>query len=427
MHFSIRYLVYPVRTECSFEFSPVFPVCINPENTYTLEILPFSGLRLYGLRNKENRPTAEDLSFFKTRHVLTIKDDRLTMPVSFPQEDCYLLRLYVNDQEAQKLEVYALNEDLFSTTPYKGDNHMHTYYSDGKESPVYLAATLSRMGYDYCAITDHHKYEPSIEAKAYFEKANADFLVVPGEEIHSPDNIVHIISFGAEKSVNAWLRECPDEYREKTALEMEKIPEPLVDADKYCIAASQVVFEKIREAGGVSILCHPYWILPHGFNQSQDITDYLFDHRRFDALELIAGGAFEDGTQMQVSYYHDRETMPILGSSDTHNVTDARLSPGNYTIMFASALTTEALKEAVLSGRTVAGNKNKLYGDYRLMKYAYFLLRNYYPAHDAARNSLGAKMQRFASCADANNAALAAPIAEIRPSEMFEPLRWKNA
>lgn len=211
----------------------------------------------------------------------------------------------------ERLEIYALEADLFARRPFKGDNHMHTYMSDGVDSPMYMAAASCRNGYDYCVITDHKLYEPSLMARDFFAPMGVDFLVIPGEEVHSPDNPVHIINLGGNKSVNDWWRDHEEEYRAVVLKEMESMTEPMTDADRYAAAASQVMFDRIREADGVAVLCHPNWILTNGFNEHEDITDYLFDHKRFDALELIAGGAYEVGTQMQLSYYNDRPNMPM--------------------------------------------------------------------------------------------------------------------
>ena len=51
------------------------------------------------------------------------------------------------------------------------------------------------------------------KAKAFFEKTGVDFLVIPGEEVHSPDNPVHLINMGGKESVNDWWRYHEDEYR----------------------------------------------------------------------------------------------------------------------------------------------------------------------------------------------------------------------
>lgn len=429
MSFKTKHLIFPVRKECKLVIETVFPVRVDSKETYTLELFPFSGLRKYGLRNAVYTPTAEDEAFFAERHELKVEGDCLTLSLVWPQEDCYILKLYVGDTPVSTMEVYALEEDLFSRNPFKGDNHMHTYMSDGKDSPMYMAAAACRHGYDYCVITDHHRYEPSLIAKAFFEPTGVDFLVVPGEEVHSPDNPVHIINLGGNRSVNAWFQEHEDEYRAAVDKKMEAISEPMTDKDRYAAAACQVMFGRIHEADGVAVLCHPNWILPNGFNEHEDITDYLFDHKEFDALELIAGGAYEVGTQMQISYYQERPKMPVLGNSDAHSCFAAggKLEPGNFTIVFAEALETEAIKTAIRSGFSVAADANKFYGDYRFVKYAYFLQRNYFPEHKTKRFALGASMLRMASSRAEADSDMGQALKGVSITQEFLKLRYAEA
>lgn len=422
MYFRFKHLIFPVCKSCELVVEPVSPVAVDAGKTYELQLSPYSGLRRYGLRNAAYTPTEEDSAFFAQAHALTAENGVLKMTLSFPQEDCYICTLLADGEPVEKLELYALEEDLFRLNPYKGDNHMHTWYSDGKDSPMYMAAAACRLGYDYCVITDHGQYQPSVLARDFFAETGVDFVVVPGEEVHSPDNPVHLINLGGRESVNDWWRYHEDEYRAAVEEELKNIPETMLEKDRYTAAASQVMFDRIRSVDGASILCHPNWILKNGFNEHEDVTDYLFDHRRFDVLELIAGGAYEVGTQMQLSYYHDRETMPVVGNSDSHSCFGGQLEPGNYTIVFADALDADSIKNAIRAGHTVAGNANKLYGEYRLVKYGYFLLRNYYPEHSKLRFQLGAQMLRMASSMGKVVNGVE-KLATPRPSEGFAPLR----
>lgn len=421
--FEMQHLIFPVRKACRVSVRCVFPMQADPAVSYSMTISPFSGLRRYGLRNTEHAPDAVDAEFFSAVHPLTVNGNELFLELTWPQEDRYICKLYANNQHVKTMEVYALEDDLLMKHPFKGDHHMHTYMSDGKDSPMYMAAAACRHGYDYCAITDHKQYEPSLIARDFFAPTGVDFLVVPGEEVHSPDNPVHIINFGGHCSVNDWWRDHEDEYRAAVEQEMALITEPMLDEDRYTSAASQVIFDRIRAADGVAVLCHPQWIVGHGFNEHEDVTDYLFDHKRFDVLELIAGGAYEIGTQMQLSYYNDRENMPILGNSDAHGCFGDKLEPGNYTITFADALECSALKTAIRAGLTVAADANRFYGDYRLVKYAYFLQRNYFPLHRRERDLLGARMIRLAS-SQKHDESMVAALREIRPTDSFEALRY---
>lgn len=82
---------------------------------------------VYGLRDQENAPTAEEATFFFQTHPLAVHDGCLLLEdLILPQEDCYLCRLYLGEQMVQTLELYALHDDLLGKTPYKGDNHLHT-------------------------------------------------------------------------------------------------------------------------------------------------------------------------------------------------------------------------------------------------------------------------------------------------------------
>ena len=424
MSFQMKHLIFPVGKPCKLTVQCKFPLRIDPQACYSVKLLPFSGLRPYGTRNCKHTVTEADVAYFAESHPLTPKGEDLVLELVFPQEDRYICRIYVGETVTDTLEVYALEDDLFGKNPYKGDNHMHTRFSDGKDSPEYMAAAACRNGYDYCVITDHRVFEPSLQAKAFFEKTGVDFLVIPGEEVHSPDNPVHLINMGGKESVNDWWRYHEDEYRAAVEEELKTITEPMTDKDRYAAAASQVMFDRIRSVNGVSIFCHPNWIEGVVFHQHEDVTDYLFDHKRFDVLELIAGGAYEIGTQMQVAYYQDLPKMPVVGNSDAHGCFGGGLEPGNYTVVFADSLEDDAIKSAIRSGCCVAGSENKLYGDYRLVKYAYFLHKNYFPKHSKKRAALGVWMLRMASGGGAVNAAADEKNKLVRPSDMFAPLRY---
>ena len=396
MFFQLTRLLYRAYVPCILRFSPAFPCEISGKAEYTVKIQPFSGWRLRELFAKGRTVSLDATERFEEPIPLEKTDNCLSLSLVFPQEDRYIITLYADGKAADMLAVYALEEDLYALTPYKGDNHLHSFYSDGTESPEYMAAYCRRLGYDYVVLTDHYQYEPSLRAADVLSPFRSDFLVIPGEEIHSPNNPVHIINLGGCKSVNAWYREDPEAYESSVQRHMKTIQEPMTPHARYATAASMAMFEKIREADGVAILCHPGWIKDHTLQQEQDITDCLFDRRCFDALELIAGGAGETGTQLQVSYYQGKEHMPVLGSSDAHRTSEGHLTLGNYTIVFAAELSMKAIKSAIRNGYCVAACVNKLYGPYRLVLYAYFLLEHVFPQHDRICSLQGKEMIGFA-------------------------------
>ena len=72
--------------------------------------------------------------------------------------------------------------------------------------------------------------------------------------------------------------------------------------------------------------------------------------------------------------------------SDSHDC-DSSLTGWYYTIVFAEELSFDALATAIRDDRSVAvhcppGNFPLVVGPFRLTRFAYFLLRELYPAHD---------------------------------------------
>ena len=398
MLFQLKQLLYRAYVPSRLRLEQAYPGALNCAAEFSIDIRPFSGWRFLELRKKGRTVAPEAAARFEARIPLTKEDGRLALDIVFPQEDRYILTVYADGTAVAELEAYALEDDLYARLPYKGDNHLHSYYSDGTDSPEYMAAYCRRLGYDYVVITDHYQYEPSLRAASVLDPFQIDFLVIPGEEIHSPKNPVHIISLGGTSSVNTWYREEPDAYEAAVLRHLPAIPAEMAAETRYAAAASMAVFEKIREVQGVSVLCHPGWIKTGLLHQEQDITDCLFALRGFDVLELVAGGADEMGTQLQLSYYQDQQRMPIISSSDAHSTaSQGHLSLGNYTIVFAAVLTAEAVKSAIRDGFCVGVSSGRVYGPYRLVLYAYFLMERFFPSHDALCQVQGKEMTGYAS------------------------------
>ena len=92
-------------------------------------------------------------------------------------------RVYV-DTGARKLtfEIYSLGEDLYKLNPYKGDTHMHSTESDGLFTPAEVVAAYYERGYDYIAITDHHKYKGSAEIAKKWIKSQRSSKRTPAKK-----------------------------------------------------------------------------------------------------------------------------------------------------------------------------------------------------------------------------------------------------
>ncbi len=309
------------------------------------------------------------------------------------QEYTLLVKTGHGDKATQLAEfrLYALADDLFDRRPYKGDMHMHSAYSDGKEAPAYLAGASRRIGLDFMAVTDHHQYAPSLEAIRAFADVEADLKIYPGEEVHAPGNPVHIVNFGGRFSLNEQFE--GEAYRAEVKVLEAALTDWPPEMERYPYAACLWCFDKIREAGGLGVFCHPYWLFPHHYNTPGALTRLLFDRQPFDALELIGGfHRFEiESNTLQVARYHEERArgkrIPIVGVSDAHGCEQGELFGWYYTVVFAPTPDLPDLIRSVKDLYSVAvealpGETVRAYGPLRLVKYAQFLLREIFPQHD---------------------------------------------
>jgi predicted metal-dependent phosphoesterase TrpH len=288
--------------------------------------------------------------------------------------------------------VYSLFEDLYARRPYKGDFHAHSNASDGKECPEINAANYRKNGYDFYSLTDHHRYWPSVQCKAYYDAKPVDFRVFHGEEVHSPGNHVHIINFGGRYSVNEIFEKDPEAYEREVRQIQDTVtyPEGFDHSRDFIYAACLWVFRKIREAGGLAIFAHPHWKVDT-YNVSDNLSDALFRSGEFSAFELL-GGQEISSNNLQTAFNNEKRAqginVAIVGSSDSHGT-----EPENnwfnwfYTIVFSKELELEDIKEAVLSGYSSAvdkypGEQARVHGSYRMTLYARFLLEEYFPLHE---------------------------------------------
>ena len=297
-----------------------------------------------------------------------------------------------NFAEAAAFSIYALWDDLYRLTPYKGDFHMHSTASDGVHSPEHVAAVCRKTGFDFMALTDHRLYDPSLVAQKAMAEFGCDMLVTPGEEVHLPDNGVHIINFGGRSSINKLAADDERAYFAAVEKYLKTVPEQYDEVTRFQVAASEWAFDRIRECGGVAMFCHPYWRPRHHTYVGGDAIDLLLERNRFDVLEVVGGfevAEIEDNLLAVARWQEEKakgRKIPVAGVSDSHDC-DATLTGWYYTIVFAESLSFESIAAAIRDDRSVAvhcppGNFPLVVGPFRLTRFAYFLLREVYPAHD---------------------------------------------
>ena len=332
----------------------------------------------------------------------------LTLFAETPVEGEYAVCLGLTDkngefEELAVFQIYALRKDLFRMMPYKGDFHMHSNCSDGMETPEYVAATNRKTGYDFMSLTDHKKYAPSLVAQQAMAGFGCDMLVCPGEEVHLKDNPVHIINFGGRSSVNELAFADEEKYLAGVREYEKSIPENYDPCTRFQVAASEWTFDRIRETGGISMFSHPFWRPQHHNYIGEDVIDLLLERQKFDVLEVI-GGFYRnvESNILSVARWQEEQSkgrkIPVAGISDSHNC-DGALTGWYYTVIFAEDLSFDSLAAAIRDNRSVAvqwipDTYPMVVGPFRLVKFVFFLLREFYPGHDELCRIEGEIMRR---------------------------------
>ncbi len=323
--------------------------------------------------------------------IIPSDDGVLRIPCAFEREQEYLLMLDLPERPPLSFRLYALDDDLFTRRPWRGDLHMHSSRSDGKEPPAYVAAACRKIGLDFMALTDHRLYAPSLEAIRAFEGVATDLRIFPGEEIHPPENRLHIVNFGGSFSVNT-LFESPA-YRDEVRAIAASLAGLPAGMDPCPYASTVWCFEQIRRGGGLGIFCHPYWYARLKYDVPRDLVDLVFERQPYDAYELLGGyhPYEEESNNLQVARYAEERArgrrIPVVGVSDAHGCETGELFGWFWTLVFAPACDLPDLVGSIKELYSVAvsslpGQTQRAFGGFRLVRYAQFLLREVLPLHD---------------------------------------------
>lgn len=342
-------------------------------------------------------------------------DGDLEIEYCFPEEQQYTIwicddppqwgqRNPWNRIRREQLQVYALEDDLLKLRPLKGNTHAHSHRSDALESPETIVACYREAGYDFATVTDHHLYEPSLEAIAAFEGLPIDLRIFPGEEVHAPDNPLHVVNFGGKTSVNNWFRDQPEDYLEHLHLRQAGLQAP-EGCRPEVLASTLVVFDRIRQGGGLAILCHPNWVKNGSYNIPARVTDYfLRNTSSYDALELINGSDTPQENLLQVAAWYNsgapEERPVVIGADDSHGSIDGKWFDIGRTYVLCEGSAHADILEAIRRGLCCAGEqyhgeRSSIYGPLRLVKLFSFLEAEYFPLHDALCREEGRLMLAF--------------------------------
>lgn len=420
--FDIYPLVFPVQNKVDFTITaPSAKRSLVGEYTIAVH------------RANAGSPREEFSASNKIEYLCEAENGKLHFPYTASAEGEYFIRVYQKETLITQVKVYALNDDLSDRYPLLGDFHVHSNGSDGQEPTPIVCANYRRKGYDFIVITDHDRYYPSLDAIAAYQGVEIPLAILPGEEVHLPGTTVHIVNAGGLFSINGLLPmkenyldtngilerrrfddnvQPPDVYKmedfwsEIHTLEAklkteEAFPENL-DCRSYAVCLW--IFDKIREANGLGIFCHPNWINDL-YQIPEDFTLYMLEKHPFDAFEVLGGENYYQQNGLQTAMYYNEyqhgRVHPIVGSTDSHSsIASNRNWDICSTIVFAKSNARRDILDAVQEKYSVAvdtlSKEYRLVGEYRLQKYAAFLMESYFPLHNQQTLIDGELMYQYA-------------------------------
>ncbi len=435
-------MLFPIREElCNFD---IFPKVFVKGKESEIHIRPLGGRQvfepgkdydLFICALDQGEAAVYPTGDYKYLCVRCDDEGGFTFKHTFESEQMYFIRFAEDknpDKDILQLSVYCVDEDLAGRYPLRGDLHMHTIGSDGRQNSKVVAANYRAHGLDFTVISDHGVYYPSLEAIDYYKDVAPGLAIIPGEEVHMPsvDGIkpdFHTVNFGGEYSINALTDgesverkgtdpkyrslygKCPEympleKWRE---IIREKAKELTVPEGINPIQAAicNWIYDEIRKAGGLGIFPHPYWI-NDVYHVPEVFVDYLVDNKIFDAFEVLGGeNYFEQNGFQTIRYYEDRAKgirYPVVGSTDSHSsLIHNRNAFICSTIVFSPENERKALIDSIKDFYSVAvdtiSKEFRLVGEKRFVRYGCFLLKEYFPLHDELCFEEGRAMRQYAT------------------------------
>jgi len=313
----------------------------------------------------------------------TVKEGVLLVPVTLRGEGGHTLRVGTLDERgkfipAGSFELYSLHPDLFRERPWRGDSHLLSRVSGGRQQPPRIAALARRAGFDFIALTDRGRIEPSVTLAETVKQWRSGFTVLSGESWSLAGGLVTVIAVGHDGEIAPLPKGTP-------------VVDASLDSDERAAAgAAAALAAEIRRRGGVAVFCHPAMRQNDRFLTPTALRRYLILHGGFDAIEMLNARSGVAGVSRVAALCREasgREGAPraLLGVSGFSDV--ARVSFGRVnTVVFAPENGAPAIIAALRRGRCVASLRipgySAFHGPSRLVDYALFLNRAYWPAHD---------------------------------------------
>ena len=205
---------------------------------------------------------------------------------------------------------------LFKTTAERGgvlsvELHAHSALShDGRDPVDLLLEQAAAVGLDALAVTDHDEIDASLEAAA---KAPDHGLVgIVGMEVTCAAG--HVLAFGVDEIVPSGL--------------------PFDET-----------LDRIRDAGGIAVVPHPFQKTRHG------VAAHVSAERlaSADAIEVYNSRLFTGRSNRQAEKFAIRRNLPMTAGSDAHV---SEMVGQAVTEVGADDRSADAILSAIADGRT---------------------------------------------------------------------------
>ncbi|MCE3031799.1 CehA/McbA family metallohydrolase [Streptomyces sp. CMSTAAHL-2] len=212
---------------------------------------------------------------------------------------------------------------------YRGDCHLHSWYSDGRRTPAEIAALARAAGLDFINSSDHNTHTSHPH---WADEAGDDLLIMLGEEITTRNG--HVVALGTEPGTFVDWR-----YRARD--------------NRWARFARD-----IRRAGGLVVPAHPHatcvgcgW--KFGFAEADAVEVWNGPYTPDDEVTLA-----EWDNLLVASVRQGRPWLPAMGNSDAHRDPDAVGLP--QTVVLADDLTRAAVQEGIRAGRSYVAESQHL-------------------------------------------------------------------
>ena len=255
---------------------------------------------------------------------------------------------------------------------YKADLHNHTAFSDGSLMPKARVLEAYNDGLDIIAITDHIEFRTNEqmfldytygyhkkgvpEAKnnlIHREPADKDGILV---DLNIPYQ--NALKYGKRYGVmvipGVEISRHPDQYGHFNALFIK-------DANKIYDPVVEQCFRNAKAQGGLIMHNHPGW--RRSTTDRNEWHEMVYREKLIDGIEIINGR----GAWPKLLGRCKAEGLFVGAGTDSHTTTNFRSHFRTCTLVFAKECTEEAIKEAIISGRTLAYGVDNLMGDKKLL------------------------------------------------------------